>query len=449
MPQYDLVVVGTGMAGSSVATRCAKAGWRVAIIDDEPYGGTCALRGCDPKKVLVGVSELVDWQRRMVGRGISGEIHLDWAALMNFKRTFTEPVPARQEAAYRKLGIDTYHGVGRFVGPERFSADGKELASKFFVIASGARPAPLGIPGEEHVKTSTDFLDLDALPPRIAFIGAGYIAFELAHIAARAGAKASVLGRGRALRLFDSDLVTRLVEHTRNLNVDVRLDSPVESVEQIGREFRVNFRGAGGKDSVSTDLVIHAAGRVPKTSALDLARANVETNERGAVKVNDWLQSVSNPKVYAAGDAAFSPGALPLTPVAAHQGIIVASNLLHGNKKTPDYRGTPSVVFTTPSLAGVGLTEEEARHKGIKVRVKSEDTRDWFSNRRVCATTSMYKTLTEYGSDQLLGAHLLGPGAEEVINLFALAIRHGIKAPELAHTIYTYPTSGSDIPYML
>ena len=448
MPQYDLVVVGTGMAGSSVATRCAKAGWRVASIDDEPYGGTCALRGCDPKKVLVGASELVDWQRRMVGRGVSGETAVNWPALMKFKRTFTEPVPARQEAVYRKLGIDTYHGVGRFVGPERFSADGKELASKFFVIASGARPAPLGIPGEEHVKTSTDFLDLDALPPRIAFIGAGYIAFEFAHLAARAGAKATMLGRGRPLEHFDSDLVTRLVEHTRNLNVDVKLDSTVESVARAGGEFLLNFRGVTGRGSVSTDLVIHGAGRVPKTSDLDLARANVETDDRGAVKVNDWLQSITNPNVYAAGDAAFSPGALPLTPVAAHQGIIVASNLLHGNKKTPDYRGTPSVVFTTPSLAAVGLTEEEARRKGIKVRVKSEDTRDWFSNRRVCESASMYKTVIEESSDEVVGAHLLGPYSEEVINLFALAIRHGIKARELAHTIYSYPTSGSDIPYM-
>src|ERR1700674_4613801 len=197
MESYDLIVVGTGEGGTGVATRCAKAGWRVAVIDDEPYGGTCALRGCDPKRVLVGASELVDWHRRMVGHGVGGEMGLDWSALMTFKRTFTEPVPPRREAAFKELGIATYHVPGRFIGLDQFVADGKELRAKSFVIASGARPAPLGIPGEEHVKTSTDFLELDALPNRIVLIGAGYIAFEFAHIAARAGVKVAMIGRGR------------------------------------------------------------------------------------------------------------------------------------------------------------------------------------------------------------------------------------------------------------
>jgi glutathione reductase (NADPH) len=449
MEPYDLIVVGTGAGGGGVASRCAKAGWRVAVIDDEPYGGTCALRGCDPKKVLVGVSELIDWNHRMTGRGVSGDTRLDWHALMEFKRTFTEPVPSRQEAAYKKLGIGTYHGTGRFAGPDRFVADDKELESKFFVIASGARPAPLGIPGEEHVKTSTDFLELDTLPGRIAFIGGGYIAFELSHIAARAGAKVVMLGRGRPLKQFDRDLVDRLVAHTRALNVDVRLESAVNSVERAGSGFRVKFRGPAAEEFVATDLVVHAAGRIPKTKELDLARANVETDERGAVKVNDWLQSVTNPKVYAAGDAVASPGALPLTPVASHQSAIIASNLLHGNNKSPDYSGVSSVVFTTPPLAAVGLTEEQARLKGIRVRIKSEDTREWLSNRRVNESAAMYKTLMDEETGRVLGAHLLGPHAEEVINVFALAVRNNLTASDLAHMIYAYPTSCSDVAYML
>ena len=449
MERYDLIVVGTGAGGGGVASRCAGAGWRVAVIDDEPYGGTCALRGCDPKKVLVGVSDLIDWHRRMTGRGVTGDTRLNWSDLMAFKRTFTEPVPSRQEASYKKLGIATYHGTGRFTNPDRFAADGKELESKFFVIASGARPAPLGIPGEEHVKTSTDFLDLDALPDRIAFIGAGYIAFELAHIAARAGAKVAMLGRGRPLKQFDRDLVGRLVEHTRALGVDIRLDSAVTDVERAGSEFRVKFRGPTAEEFVATDLVIHAAGRIAKTSELDLARANVETDERGAVKVNQWLQSTTNPRVYAAGDAVASPGALPLTPVAGHQSVIIASNLLHGNKKSPDYSGVSSVVFTTPPLAAVGLTEEQARLMGMNVRVKSEDTWNWLSNRRVNETAAMYKTLTDEESGRVLGAHLLGPHAEEVINVFALAVRNNLVASDLAHMIYAYPTSASDIAYML
>ena len=452
MERYDLVVVGTGAGGGGAATRCAKAGWRVAIIDDEPYGGTCLLRGCDPKKVLVGVSELVDGYRRMSGEGVTGDnARLDWPALMRFKRTFTEPVPRQQETSYQKLGIATYHGGGRFTGPDRFLADGKELESKFFVVASGARPAPLGIPGEEHVKTSTDFLELDAIPRRIALIGAGYIAFEFAHIAARAGASVTMFGRGRPLKQFDADLVNRLVEHTRGLNIDVRLDAPVAAVGRTGSEFHVKSGNATppGADLEAADLVIHGAGRIPRTSELDLGRANVETDKRGAIEVNEWLQSVSNPKVYAAGDAVASPGALPLTPVGGHQSVIVASNLLHGNRRKPDYRGVSSVVFTTPPLAAVGLTEETAKAQGLKVRVKSEDTRSWFSNRRVRETAAMYKTIVEEGTNRILGAHLLGPHADEVINLFAIAVRNNLTASDLAHMIYAYPTSGSDIAYMV
>ncbi|PYO47046.1 MAG: NAD(P)/FAD-dependent oxidoreductase, partial [Gemmatimonadetes bacterium] len=353
--------------------------------------------------------------------------------------------------SYQKLGIATYHGGGRFTGPDRFLADGKELESKFFVVASGARPAPLGIPGEEHVKTSTDFLELDAIPRRIALIGAGYIAFEFAHIAARAGASVTMFGRGRPLKQFDADLVNRLVEHTRGLNIDVRLDAPVAAVERTGSEFHVKSGNATppGADLEAADLVIHGAGRIPRTSELDLGRANVETDKRGAIEVNEWLQSVSNPKVYAAGDAVASPGALPLTPVGGHQSVIVASNLLHGNHRKPDYRGVSSVVFTTPPLAAVGLTEEAAKAQGLKVRVKSEDTRSWFSNRRVRETAAMYKTIVEEGTNRILGAHLLGPHADEVINLFAIAVRNNLTASDLAHMIYAYPTSGSDIAYMV
>lgn len=449
MESYDLLVVGTGAGGAGVANRCAKAGWRVAIVDDEPFGGTCALRGCDPKKVLVGVSELVDWGRRMQGNGASGEAVVDWQALMRFKRTFTDPVPSEHEQGYRGRGVATYHGTGRFIDRDRFVVDGKELTATFFLIASGARPADLGIPGQHHVKTSTDFLALDVLPPRVAFIGAGYIAFEFAHIAARAGARVMMFGRGRPLRNFDADLVSRLVEHTRRLGVDIRLDQPVTAVDRRGEELVVKFRGGRADEAVAADIVVHGGGRVPKTRELDLARANVETDERGGVKVNDWLQSVTNPAIYAVGDAAASPGALPLTPVAAHQGMVVASNLMHGNTKKPDYRGISSVVFTTPPLAGVGLTEEIARERGFEVRVKSEDTGRWFSNRRVRESAAMYKTIVEKGTERIVGAHLLGPHADDVINIFALAIRQRLTATDLRHMIYAYPTSTSDVSYMV
>ena len=446
---FDLVVVGTGAGGSAPASRCRAAGWSVAVVDDQPYGGTCALRGCDPKKVLVGVAEAVDLHRRLAGYGVAGDARVDWPALMRFKRTFTDPVPPGREAALVEAGIVPLHGVARFVAADRLMVGEREIAANHVVLATGAAPAPLGIPGEEHVRTSTDFLELDTLPSRIALVGAGYIAFEFAHVAQRADLQAIVLGRGAPLARFDRDLVERLAAHTREIGVDLRTGTSVTGVEPVDGGYRVHAEGPDGAGVVEADLVVHAAGRAPNLRALDLHRANVRADPHTGIVVNEYLQSVSNPRVYATGDATLPPGSLPLTPVAAHEGAVVASNLLQGNHESPDYRGIPSVVFTIPPLARVGLDERDARREGIEVRARLEDTGTWYSGRRVREPAGMAKTLVEAGTDRVLGAHLLGPHADEVINLFALAVRHGLRARDLRHMIYAYPTHSSDVPYLI
>src|SRR6266702_6882191 len=426
---FDLIVIGTGTGGSAPAFRCRSAGWRVAVVDDLPYGGTCALRGCDPKKVLVGAPELVDWHRRMRGRGVSGEAHISWPELMQFKRTFTDPVPADQEKAFQEAGIATYHGPARFVSPERLSIDGQVLEARHFVVAAGAKPRHLGIPGEEYLLTSTAFLELDQLPPRIAFLGAGYISFEFAHVSRRAGAQATIIGRGKPLLHFEQDLVARLVHHTRSLGIELRLDTEVTGLEQRGGGYRLRLDAQGRSETIDADLVIHGGGRVPNTEGLDLRAADVATEPDGRVRVNEFLQSVTNPRVYAAGDAAAAPGSVPLTPVAAYEGIIVASNLLRGNARRPDYRGIPSVVFTVPPLAGVGLTEAEARKEELDVRIKVDATTSWYSNRRVAETCAMFKVIVDSKADRVVDAPLLAPHADDVIDLCALAIRPGVPAP--------------------
>jgi glutathione reductase (NADPH) len=311
-------------------------------------------------------------------------------------------------------------------------------------------PQPLGIPGEEFLCSSTEFLDLPELPRRIVFVGAGYISFEFSHIAARAGANVTLVAR-KPLPGFDATLVERLVAHTREIGVDVRLDTEVIGVERVqaGGSFRVTCRKDGTTSSVDADLVVHGAGRVPSTARLDVQRGNVRIDDRGAIEVNEYLQSVTNPLVYAAGDVTLPPGKLPLTPVAAHEGAIVASNLLRGNTKRPNYVGTPSVVFTIPPLASVGLTEHDARELGVDIRVRSEDTSTWYSNRRTRTPVGAFKTIVDASSDHVLGAHVLGDGADEAINLFSLAIRLGVPSAELKRAIYAYPTSSSDLPYML
>ncbi|HEV2297664.1 MAG TPA: NAD(P)/FAD-dependent oxidoreductase [Candidatus Acidoferrales bacterium] len=447
--KFDLVAIGTGSAASAVTSRCRAAGWQVAIVDSRPFGGTCALRGCDPKKVVVGAADALDWIRRMKGKGIQFEkVQIEWQELMRFKRSFTEPVPKNREEGFAKAGITAFHGRARFMGPSTVQVGGEVLEGRYVVVAAGQKPADLKIPGTEHLTTSEQFLELNELPKRILFIGGGYIAFEFAHVAVRAGSQVTIVHRGaRPLPLFDPGLVDQIVRRTRELGVDVQLGTEVIGVEESSGQLIVLASSSGEKRTFEAGMVVHAAGRVPEIDDLDLHAAGVEWT-KGGVTVNEFLQSVSNPAVYAACDAAASGGP-PLTPVASYDGIIVAANLLKGNHQKPNYLGIPTVVFTIPPLAAVGLGESGAREQGLKFSVNKEMTSSWYSSRKVGETNSGFKVLVEEGTDRILGAHLLGGQAEEVINLFAVAMRSGMRAADLKHMLFAYPTHGSDVPYML
>jgi glutathione reductase (NADPH) len=446
---YDLVVIGTGAAGSTVASALSREGWKVAIVDSRPFGGTCALRGCDPKKVLVGAAEAIDWAYRMKGKGIiAGNARIDWPELIRFKRTFTEPVPKAREEGFAKLGIATFHGRAHFAGPNMIQVGDDMLEAKHIVIASGAWPAKLSIEGEERLIASDKFLELEELPRRIVFVGGGYISFEFAHVAARAGSQVTILHRGlHGLERFDRDLVDRLVKWSRQIGIDVQLETSVKSVEKNLTGLVVRASQRGEEKEYPADLVVHGAGRAPEIDDLDLSKGGID-RERQGVKVNDYLQSASNPAVYAAGDCAAS-GNPPLTPVAGYEGQIVAANLLRGNRLKADYGSVPSVVFTIPPLAAVGLDERRARKRALRYRIGSGDMSTWYASRRIGESCAAYKVLVEEGTERILGAHLLGSHAEEHINLFALAIRKGLQASDLKDTIYSYPTHISNTPYVI
>jgi len=446
---FDLVVIGTGSAASTVASTCRAAGWEVAIIDSRQFGGTCALRGCDPKKVLVGAAEVVDWIRRMGGKGIRAEhTRIDWPELIRFKRSFTDPVPKSLEARFAEAGIAMFHGRAQFISHNAVQVAGDRLEARYVVIGTGAKPRRLNIAGEELLTTSDTFLELDSLLPRIVFLGGGYVSMEFAHVSLRAGAHVTILHRGeRLLEGFDPDLVAQLTQKTRSLGADVRLHTEVRAIEKSGERLIVHASDGEGQRTFPADLVVHGAGRVADIEELDLLRAGVEATERG-VKVNEYLQSTSNLAVYAAGDAAASGGP-PLTPVAGYEGRIVAANLLEGNSRKATYTAVPTVAFTIPPLASVGLSERAARERGLKFRTHREITTSWYSSRRVAEDCSGFKVLIEEGSGRILGAHLLGIHAEETINLIALAIRSGIPSSELQEAVFGYPTLASDIRYML
>ncbi len=446
---YDLIVVGAGMAGVAAANKCAAQGWRVAIVDSLPYGGTCALRGCDPKKILRRGAEIIDSARLMRGKGINDAgLSINWPDLMRHKQGFTDPVPDSMENGLAGNGVATLHGQARFTGRNRIEIDGVRYEADRFLIATGARPRPLDFPGHEHLIDSTDFLDLGAPPERILFVGGGFISFEFAHLVARAGASPVIVDRGSVpLKSFDPDLVELLIDRGRGVGIDLRRSTTIAGVEPGGRGYRVTLERDGARETIETDLVVHGAGRVADLSALGLDDAGVEWGERG-VTVAGHLRSASNPAVWAAGDSADTAG-MPLTPVAVAEAKVAASNMIKGATATPEYTGIPTAVFTIPELVRVGMLESEAREHGIDLAVRYSDTSGWYSNYRIGEATAAAKVLIDRATDQIVGAHLLGPEYAELVNTLGLAIKLGLTTRQLKSATAAYPTVGSDLGSML
>ena len=441
--KYDLVVIGSGVSGTSVAYPCSAAGWKVAIVDNRPFGGTCALRGCRPKKVLVGAAEIIDRWKHMRGKGLDGDARINWSDLIHFKNTFTDPTPSRLEKSFVRQGIDAYQGTASFVNRNSVRVNDNLLCANTIVLATGARPRTLQIPGERFLALSDRFFELEQLPGRIVFAGGGYVSFEFAHIAVRTGAQVTILEHSdKPLAAFDRDIVSKLIDASTAAGIDIQLSAPVEAIERKGETFMVF---SGGR-IFEADLVIHGAGRVPYTDDLDLAKGEVSADGR-KIHVNEYFQSTSNSAVYVVGDV--NAHGIPLTPVGVMEGEIVAENLLHGRTRIADFKGIPSVVFTTPRLASVGMTEDQAKKSGMPLDIHFQDSSVWESSQSLGLTHASYKLIIDKNSRQLLGAHLLGHNADEVINLFAMAIRLGLDVDQVQNMVWTYPTFSHDLTYML
>jgi len=448
MKEYDVFIIGSGMSGMTIANKCASKGLSVAITDELPYGGTCALRGCDPKKVIIGATEVRDFAARLKGKGIDNIPQINWETIVKFKQSFVDEMPPKIEKGYSKKGIDTYHSSAKFISESTIKIGDELIKANKIVIASGAKPRKLKFEGGDLALSSTDFLNLEKLPESLLFIGGGYIAFEFAHIAARCGSKVTIVHRGEnPLKNFEQDIVKHLVTATKELGIELILNTEVNSISKKDQKFYVEGKSNNGSKTIETDTVFNAAGRPPSIFDLDLEKANIEYSKKG-IKVNSFLQSLSNPNIYAAGDAADTSG-LPLTPVAVLEGHTVASNIIKGNKKEISYPPMPTIVFTLPTLASVGLKENEAKEKGYQVEINYQDAGDWFNAKRLNINQYVFKTIIDKEKQTLIGAHLIGPSSDEIINIFALAIKTKISINDFRKMIFAYPTMASDIPHML
>lgn len=448
MKKYDLVVIGTGVAGLTAPFTCREAGLTVAVVDKRPFGGACALRACDPKKVLVGSAEIMDRIHRMNGLGVEEGSRVNWEDLMEFKRTFTKNFPERIEKSFLSAGIDTYHGTASFINESEIIINDEKIGFNHILIAAGAKPAPLHLKGEEFVFLSDDFLELDHLPKRLVLIGGGFISFEFAHIAALAGSEVHILHRNKTpLKTFEQELVALLVKRSEELGIHIHLDTEPSEVVKIVDHYIAHAVENGKNIEIECDGVFHGAGRIPDVDELNLEKGKVAHDKHG-ITVNEFLQSVSNEKVFSAGDSAASKG-LPFTSVATRESPVVAENILKGNHKQLDYSVVPSIVFTQPKLAMIGLTEAKAIEKGYETIVNRFETTNWYTYRRTHEAYAMTKTIIDKKTGKLIGVHILGSNADELINYFALIMKFDLPYEEVKNMLFAYPTSASDLEYFL
>ena len=451
MKKFDLLVIGTGPAGGTVAAACAEAGWDVALAESREFGGTCALRGCNPKKVLVHAAQVVDAAKRSDGKLCeTGDIQINWSKLIEFKESFVENIPKSSREKFDKKGIKTYLGSPKFISETQLQIGDEIVEPKHVVIATGSKPRPLKIEGKEHLVTSDEFLNLTELPKRVVFIGGGYISFEFAHVAIRAGSEVTILQRGeQPLTGFDEDAVAHLVKKSNDLGMRIQTNSDVTSIkkDEAGK-MTVTFEVDGKSETVEADLVVHGAGRVPNIEDLDLEKGGVEFDPGKGILVDQHLRSQSNPRVIAAGDCS-STDAAELTPTANTEAAAAVKTLLSGTDADVIYGPVPAVAFTIPAIASVGLTEAQAKKENRKFKVSQKDVSDWGSVRKVCETVAYYKILIDESSGEIIGAHLIGPGVAEVINVFAVAMQGKVTADVLETFSFAFPTFSYNIREMV
>ena len=418
---YDVFVIGTGIAGQTVATLCAEKGLKVAITDNRPFGGTCAIRGCDPKKILLQFSKLMHKSRLLKGHGITKLPKVKWNAVEAFKSSFTDPVPLSTEKGLIDLGIKLYHQSPVFQNENQLLVEGKLISADTFVIATGMIPRELKIKGNEFLGVSDDILNLKKLPKSVTFIGSGYVGMEFACMMAIMGSKVTLIERDSIpLSQFDAFLVKKLVAYLETIGITFIFNADVTSVEKLNKNLRVNYNYNGKEQSLKSRKVYNTAGRIPSLESLELLNASIKSDHSG-VLVNDYLQSVSNQNVYACGDV--SSKSLPLTPLSGLQGYIVGHNITNTKSKRFEVPCIPSTVFTNPNLSSVGYSEEDAKKRYKNVKIYKGDASDWYNAKKENNPLYAYKILVNARTDELLGAHLLSSEANETINLFSLAIQ--------------------------
>jgi glutathione reductase (NADPH) len=436
---FDLVVIGAGSGGTRASRLSAGFGAKVAVVEEARLGGTCVNVGCIPKKLLVYASHYGhDFADASAFGWDVGPTRFEWKRLIANK----DVEIARLNGVYAKLlddaGVTRIAGRARLVDAHSVAVGERVLRAEHILIATGGWPSRPSTPGSEHAITSNEAFQLDALPARVVVVGGGYIAVEFAGIFHGMGAAVTQLYRGELfLRGFDDDVRTTLADEMRKQSIDLRFRTDVTQIEKTKSGLRVSLSDGS---QLEADAVLYATGRYPNTRGLGLEAAGVATGPAGEILVDDYSRT-NVPSIHAIGDVT---SRLNLTPVALHEGICFARTVFGGAPTRPDHRDVPTAVFSTPSIGTVGLTEREARecHGAVRVyRARFRPLRHTLTGRD---EQTLVKLVVDSASDRVVGAHMVGPEAGEIIQGIGIAVKCGVTKAQLDATLGIHPTTAEE-----
>ena len=446
MPQYDfdLLTIGGGSGGVRASRWAAGLGARVAICEEDRYGGTCVLRGCIPKKLMLVGSELPSHIKYFSSYGWSvGSSSLDWSA----QKLARDKELSRLEGIYENLlskkGVTVLKGHGQIVSPHTVNIEDKTYTSRFILIAVGGHPYMLDIPGIEYAITSDDVFEMPEQPHSILIMGSGYIGVEFASIFNGFGSKVSlVFRRDKPLRGFDKEVRAFLQEEMIKDGVEMVPNNTVDKIVKKGKHLEAHLSGGLVK---TVEKVLFATGRKPKIDSLGLESLEIKTNPQGEIEVDEYFET-SIKGIYSLGDCANTP--YQLTPVATAEGMLLAEHLFSGSEKKMDYNCIPTAVFSRPLVATVGLTEEQAVDKGYVVSVYTSRFRPLKYTVTSIDKKTFMKIIVDKKTDKVLGVHMVGEDAPEIMQGIAVALKVGATKSDFDKTIGIHPTSAEEFVTM-
>ncbi|MFA7586398.1 MAG: glutathione-disulfide reductase [Novosphingobium sp.] len=443
---YDLFVIGAGSGGVRASRIAASHGARVAVAEEHRIGGTCVIRGCVPKKLLVYGSHFAHELHDAAGMGWTIEgARFDWATLRDNVLKDVDRLERAYTSTLDNNKVDHFAERAVVTGPQSVRlSGGRTITARHILIAVGAWPVMPAFPGNEHCITSNEVFHLDRFPQRIVIQGAGYIALEFAGIFNALGAEVTVVNRSdQILRSYDEEIRERLLQIMQARGVVFRLGHPIEGVGKLeDGSLRVSTAGNGGE--LLADAVMVATGRRPKTDGLGLETAGIALGAHGEIPVDAW-NATSCPSIHAVGDVT---DRVQLTPVAIREGHAFADTVFGGTPRTIDYDCIPSAVFSQPPIGAVGLTEAQARAKFADVKVFRSDFRPMKNIFSEQAERGLYKMVVDGKTDRVLGLHLIAPEAPEVLQAAAIAVKAGLTKADFDATVALHPSMAEELVLM-